>query len=103
MDKPRANTATAHKLARMVHFMLTRGEECVDQGQEHYEEQQRQRNFAALKRRIANAILMCRISDSFLKRGIGLLFILWLIERFDAFVPAEIRPPGVQLRFGEGA
>lgn len=113
MDKPRANTATAHKLARMVYFMLTRGEEFVDQGQEHYEEQQRQRNFAALKRRIANAIgfevrpsaasLMCRISDSFLKRGIGLLFILWLIERFDAFVPAEIRPPGVQLRFGEGA
>ena len=27
MDKPRANTATAHKLARMVYFMLTRGTE----------------------------------------------------------------------------
>ena len=27
MDKPRANTATAHKLARMVYFMLTRGED----------------------------------------------------------------------------
>jgi hypothetical protein len=25
MDKPRANTAVAHKLARMVYFMLTRG------------------------------------------------------------------------------
>ena len=25
MDKPSANTATAHKLARMVCFMLTRG------------------------------------------------------------------------------
>lgn len=32
MDKPRANTATAHKPARMVYFMLTRGEDFVDQG-----------------------------------------------------------------------
>jgi hypothetical protein len=35
MDKPRANTAVAHKLARMVYFMLTRGEAFVDQGQQH--------------------------------------------------------------------
>ncbi len=54
MDKPRANTATAHKLARMVYFMLTRGEAFVDQGQQHYEEQQRQRSVAALKRRAAS-------------------------------------------------
>ena len=53
MDKPRANTATAHKLARMVYFMLTRGEDFVDQGQQHYEEQQRQRSVATLKRRAA--------------------------------------------------
>jgi transposase len=53
MDKPRANTATAHKLARMVYFMLTRGEAFVDQGQQRYEEQQRQRSVAALKRRAA--------------------------------------------------
>lgn len=53
MDKPRANTATAHKLARMVYFMLTRGEAFVDQGQQQYEEQQRQRSVAALKRRAA--------------------------------------------------
>ena len=53
MDKPRANTATAHKLARMVYFMLTRGEEFVDKGQQHYEKQQRQRSIAALKRRAA--------------------------------------------------
>lgn len=51
MDKPRANTAVAHKLARMVYFMLTRGEEFVDRGQQNYEEQQRQRSIAALKRR----------------------------------------------------
>ncbi len=43
MDKPRANTATAHKLMRMVYFMLPRGEAFVDQGQRRYEEQQRRR------------------------------------------------------------
>ena len=53
MDKPRANTAVAHKLARLVYFMLTRGEAFVDQGQHRYEEQQRQRSIAALKRRAA--------------------------------------------------
>jgi len=53
MDKPRANTAVAHKLARMVYFMLTRGEDYVDQGQQQYEEQQRQRSIAALRRRAA--------------------------------------------------
>lgn len=54
MDKPRANTAVAHKLARLVYFMLTRGQAYVDQGQQHYEEQQRQRSIAALKRRAAS-------------------------------------------------
>ena len=53
MDKPRANTSTAHKLARMVYFMLTRGETFVDQGQQRYEAQQRQRSVTALKRRAA--------------------------------------------------
>jgi len=53
MDKPRANTAVAHKLARMVYYMLTRGEAFVDKGQQQYEEQQRQRSVAALKRRAA--------------------------------------------------
>jgi hypothetical protein len=33
--------------------MLTRGEAYVDQGQQRYEEQQRQRSVAALKRRAA--------------------------------------------------
>lgn len=32
MDKPKANTATAHKLARMVYFMLTRGEPSSTRG-----------------------------------------------------------------------
>lgn len=54
MDKPRANTAVAHKLARMVYFMLTRGEAYVDEGQQRYEEQQRQRSIAALRRRASS-------------------------------------------------
>ncbi len=37
----------------MVYFMLTRGEAYVDQGQQRYEELQRQRSIAALKRRAA--------------------------------------------------
>jgi transposase len=53
MDKPCANTATAHKLARMVYFMLTRGEAFVDAGQQRYDAQQRERSVAALKRRAA--------------------------------------------------
>ena len=53
MDKPSANTATAHKLARMVYFMLTRGETFVDLGQQRYDEQQRLRSIAALRRRAA--------------------------------------------------
>ncbi len=53
MGKPRANTAAAHKLARMVYFMLTRREAFVNQGRQRYEEQQRQRSIAAFKRRAA--------------------------------------------------
>jgi transposase len=53
MDTPTAHTAMAHKLARMVYFMLTRGEAFVDPGQQRYEELQRQRSIAALKRRAA--------------------------------------------------
>lgn len=53
MDKPRANTAVAHKLARMVYLMLTRGAAYVDEGQQRYEERQRQRSITALKRHAA--------------------------------------------------
>jgi hypothetical protein len=55
VDKPRANTATAHKPARMVYLMLTREEAYVDQGRQRDEERQRQRqrSIAALRRRAA--------------------------------------------------
>jgi transposase len=41
MDKPKAITAAAHKLARLIYAMLTKGEEYVDQGQDYYEKRYR--------------------------------------------------------------
>ena len=43
MDKPKAVTAAAHKLARLIYTMLTKGEEYTDQGQDYYEEHYRER------------------------------------------------------------
>jgi len=43
MDKPKAVTAAAHKLARLIYTMLTKGEQYTDQGQDYYEERYRQR------------------------------------------------------------
>lgn len=51
MQTPLANTAVAHGLARTVYFMLTRGEAFVEQGQQYREEQHRQRNVDAPRRR----------------------------------------------------
>ena len=43
MDKPKAVTAAAHKLARLIYAMLTHGQEYTDQGQDYFEERYRQR------------------------------------------------------------
>jgi transposase len=43
MDKGKAVTAAAHKLARLIYLMLTKGEEYTDQGQQYYEERYRER------------------------------------------------------------
>lgn len=51
MDKPKAVTAAAHKLARLIYTMLTRGEEYTDQGQEQYEHQHRERVLRNLTKR----------------------------------------------------
>ena len=51
MDKPKAITATAHKLARLIYTMLTKGEEYTDQGQEYYEERYRASVLRSLARR----------------------------------------------------
>lgn len=42
MDNPQAVTAAAHKLARLIYKMLTKGEEYTDQGQDYNEERYRE-------------------------------------------------------------
>ncbi len=51
MDKPKAITAAAHKLARLIYTMLTKGEEYTDQGQDYYEERYRERVLQNLAQR----------------------------------------------------
>jgi transposase len=55
LDKPKAIRATAHKLARLIYTLLTKGTEYVDQGQDYYEERYRQRVVHHLNRK-ANAM-----------------------------------------------
>jgi transposase len=51
MDKSKAITAAAHKLARLIYAMLTKGEEYTDQGQDYYEERYRERVLKQLNQR----------------------------------------------------
>jgi transposase len=51
MDKGKAVTACAHKLARLIYTMLTKGEDYVDQGQTYYEEKYRLRVIKNLTKR----------------------------------------------------
>ena len=51
MDKPKAIAAAAHKLARLIYTMLTKGEEYTDQGQDYYEERYRERVLRQLSKR----------------------------------------------------
>lgn len=53
LDKAKAITATAHKLARLIYTMVTKGSEYVDQGQAYYEERYRQRVLHHLNRKAA--------------------------------------------------
>jgi len=53
MDKPKAIAAAAHKLARLIYAMLTKGEEYVDQGQEYYEKRYRDSMVKNLTQRAA--------------------------------------------------
>lgn len=51
MDKSKAVTAAAYKLARLIYAMLTKGEEYTDQGQDYYEELYRERVLKQLNKR----------------------------------------------------
>ena len=53
LGAPKAITATAHKLARLIHSMLRYGQEYVDAGAEYYERQYQERALRAARRRAA--------------------------------------------------
>ena len=53
LGAPRAITATAHKLARLIYSMLRYGQEYLDAGAEYYERQYQQRALRAAQRRAA--------------------------------------------------
>ena len=58
LDKAKAVTAAAHKLARLVYFMLTKGEEYTDQGQDYFEERYRERILRQLQKKRAEKLGM---------------------------------------------
>ncbi len=51
LDRPKAITATAHKLARLIYTMLTKGSEYTDQAQDYYEQHYQQRVIRHLSQR----------------------------------------------------
>ena len=51
LGAPKAATATAHKLARLIYSMLKHGTTYVDAGQDYYEQQYRQRVLQNLQRK----------------------------------------------------
>jgi transposase len=52
MDRPKAATAAAHKLARLLYTLLTQGHEFTNQGQNYYEERYRERVLRHLSQRV---------------------------------------------------
>ncbi|MFC1602920.1 IS110 family transposase [Pseudomonadota bacterium] len=53
LGAPKAITATAHKLARLIYNMLKHGTEYVDQGQDYYEQKYHERVVNNLRKRAA--------------------------------------------------
>lgn len=51
LGAPKAITATAHKLARLIYRVLRFGNDYVDQGQDYYERRYQRRVLSALTRR----------------------------------------------------
>ena len=58
MDKPKAIAAAAHKLARLIYTMLTKGEEYTDRGQDYYEKRYREQVVKTLSQRAAKLGMM---------------------------------------------
>jgi transposase len=63
MDKSKAIAAAAHKLARLIYTMLTKGEEYADQGQDYYEERYRASVLRNLTKRAEKMGMKLVVSD----------------------------------------
>ena len=64
LGAPKAITATAHKLARLIYSMLRHGQEYVDAGAEYYESQYQHRALRAAKRRASQRLATNPMSDA---------------------------------------
>ena len=53
LGAPKAITAMAHKLARLVYRMLKYGQEYVDKGMQYYEDRNRHQQLELLKKKAA--------------------------------------------------
>ena len=58
LGAPKAITAMAHRLARLVYRMLKYGQPYLDKGTEYYEERLRQQQIQSLRKRAANSDFM---------------------------------------------
>lgn len=65
LDKAKAIRATAHKLARLIYTLLTKGHEYVDRGQDYFEERHRERIVHHLhKKALAMGYTLMPIQDT---------------------------------------
>jgi transposase len=64
LGAPKANTATAHKLARLVYYALTKGLPYVKQAQAEYETQLRSKQIESLKKKARRLGLEVQEKDS---------------------------------------
>jgi hypothetical protein len=82
MDKPKAVTAAAHKLARLIYPVLTKG-------QEHYEERYRERCCGPVARRRRSRLLDRTAYRDNVNAGIGCLFLNRSRHRFSGASGSE--------------
>ena len=68
---PKAVTAAAHKLARLIYSMLKHGKEYVDYGEKYYEQEHRERMIKSLERRAKEMGLVLVSDESALVQTIG--------------------------------
>jgi len=69
---PKAITATAHMLARLIYSMLKNGMEYVEQGQDYYESQYKERILRNLKRSASQMglkLVPCQINENLCSSG----------------------------------